>query len=255
MGALEKLGRGVLRGIDELGRVVLLAGRAAYWAVRPPYDLRELFRQMGRVGVSSLPVVVLTAAFTGMVIALQTFTGFQRFRAEGYVGSVVALSITRELGPVLTALMVTGRVGSSMAAELGSMRVTEQLDALTAMATEPVQYLVVPRVLAGTAMLPLLVLVADFLGIAGGRWVAVSLLGANPVVYERNSYAFLEVNDLTSGVLKAAVFGLLFSLVACAKGYHTTGGAEGVGRATTQAVVTASLSIVVADFFLTKLLF
>ncbi|MFZ5468822.1 MAG: MlaE family ABC transporter permease [Myxococcota bacterium] len=255
MGVLEALGGAMLRLVEELGRFFVLLGRTLVWAVRPPYDVKEVFRQMARVGVGSLPVVFLTAAFTGMVIALQTFTGFQRFRAEGFVGSVVALSVTRELGPVLSALMVTGRVGSAMSAELGSMRVTEQLDALVAMATEPVQYLFVPRVIAGTLMLPLLVLVADVVGIFGGRWVAVRLLGANPLVYDRNSYFYLELNDVLSGVVKAAVFGLLFSMVACAKGYHTTGGAEGVGISTTRAVVAGSLSIVVADFFLTKLLF
>jgi phospholipid/cholesterol/gamma-HCH transport system permease protein len=190
-----------------------------------------------------------------MVISLQTYKGFARFHAESYVGSVVALSVTRELAPVLAALMVTGRVGSAMAAELGTMRVTEQIDALTALATEPIHYLIVPRVAAATVMLPLLVLMADAVGIGGGYLVAVDLLGANPVSYMHNSFQFLEMKDLMSGVLKAAVFGLLFSTIGCQKGFYTEGGAEGVGISTTRAVVAGSLAILLADFFLTKVLF
>ena len=212
-------------------------------------------RQMVRVGFDSIPVVFLTTLFTGMVLALQTFSGFARFHAESLVGSVVALSLTRELSPVLTGLMVTGRVGSAMAAELGTMRVTEQIDALTALGTEPVQYLMVPRVVSAVAMLPLLVLLGDAVGIYGGYFVAVQLLGANPVTYLENSFQYLEISDVTSGIIKAAVFGLIFSMVACVRGYFTEGGAEGVGRATTRAVVAGSLSILFADFFLTKLLF
>jgi phospholipid/cholesterol/gamma-HCH transport system permease protein len=252
---LEAIGRMVLRLFEELGRFFQMLGSAAGWLVRPPYDVPEHFRQMVRVGVDSIPVVFLTTLFTGMVMALQTFNGFARFHAESLVGSVVALSLTRELSPVLTALMVTGRVGSAMAAELGTMRVTEQIDALTALGTEPVQYLVVPRVAASIAMMPLLVMLGDAVGMYGGYLVAVQLLGANPVTYIENSFQFLEVSDVTSGIIKAAVFGLIFSLVACVRGYYTEGGAEGVGRATTRAVVAGSLAVLFADFFLTKLLF
>lgn len=241
--------------VEKWGRFVRLQAQTAAWAIRRPFDVVEWARQMARVGVGSLPVVLLTAAFTGMVIALQTFVGFSRFRAEGFVGSVVALSMTREIGPVISALMVTGRVGSSMAAELGSMRVTEQLDALLAMATEPVQYLIVPRVMAGLTMMPVLTLISDAVGIWGGRLVAVQWLGANPTVYDRNTFQFLEANDIYSGIIKATVFGWLFSAVACWKGFETHGGAEGVGRATTEAVVIGSLGIVVVDFFLTRILF
>jgi phospholipid/cholesterol/gamma-HCH transport system permease protein len=251
----EAVGRMVLRLLEELGRFFQMFGRTAGWSVRPPYDVPEHFRQMVRVGVDSIPVVFLTTLFTGMVLALQTFNGFARFHAESLVGSVVALSLTRELAPVLTALMVTGRVGSAMAAELGTMRVTEQIDALTALGTEPVQYLVVPRVAASILMMPLLVILGDAIGIYGGYLVAVQLLGANPVTYIENSFRFLEVSDVTSGIVKAAVFGLIFSLVACVRGYFTEGGAEGVGRSTTRAVVSGSLAILFADFFLTKLLF
>ncbi len=252
---LEVVGRGVLRVLEEFGRFFQMLGRVAGWSVRPPYDVPELLRQMVRVGWDSIPVVFLTTLFTGMVLALQTFSGFARFHAESLVGSVVALSLTRELAPVLTALMVTGRVGSSMAAELGTMRVTEQIDALTALATEPVQYLMVPRVEAAILMMPLLVVMGDAVGIYGGYFVAVQLLGANPVTYIDNSFQFLKLNDITSGIIKAAIFGLIFALIACVRGYYTEGGAEGVGRSTTRAVVSGSLSVLVVDFFLTKLLF
>ena len=253
---LEAIGRVVLRVFEETGNFFSMLGRVAAWAVRPPYDVPELLRQMVRVGFDSIPVVLVTTLFTGMVLALQTFNGFARFHAQNLVGSVVALSLTRELSPVLTALMVTGRVGSAMAAELGTMRVTEQIDALTALGTEPVQYLVVPRVTASVVMMPLLVIMGDAVGIYGGYFVAVQLLGANPVAYLDNSFQFLHVgDDVVSGIIKAAVFGLVFSLTACIRGYNTTGGAEGVGRATTRAVVAGSLTVLVVDFFLTKLLF
>lgn len=255
MRLLEAIGRVLLHVLEELGRFFQMMGQSVVWAVRPPYDVPELFRQMVRVGVDSIPVVFLTTLFTGMVLALQTFHGFARFHAEGFVGSVVALSLTRELAPVLTALMVTGRVGSAMAAELGTMRVTEQIDALTALGTEPVQYLVVPRVASSVLMMPLLVILGDAVGMYGGYLVAVQLFGANPITYIDNSFQFLELSDVTSGIIKAAVFGLIFSLIACVRGYYTEGGAEGVGRSTTRAVVGGSLSILFADFFLTKLLF
>ena len=252
---LEAIGRVLLRLLEELGLFFQMMGRFAMWAVRPPYDFKELLRQMVRVGVDSVPVCFLTTLFTGMVMALQTFNGFRRFHAESFVGSVVALSLTRELSPVLTALMVTGRVGSAMAAEIGSMRVTEQIDAMTALATEPVQYLVVPRVTASILMMPPLVVMGDAVGMFGGYLVAVNLMGANPVSYVENSFQFLDVgDDIVTGLIKAAVFGLLFSLIACVRGYYTSGGAEGVGRATTRAVVAGSLSILFVDFFLTKLL-
>ncbi len=255
MKLFEAVGAVLLRLFEEIGRFFVLLGRTAAWLVRPPYDVPELFKQMVRVGVDSIPVVFLTGLFTGMVISLQTYTGFARFHAESFVGSVVALSVTRELAPVLAALMVTGRVGSAMAAELGTMRVTEQIDALVALATEPIHYLIVPRVVAATLMLPLLVLMADAVGITGGYFVAVDLLGANPVSYVHNSFQFLKMNDLTSGIIKAACFGLIFSTIGCQKGFFTEGGAEGVGISTTRAVVAGSLAILFADFFLTKVLF
>ncbi len=239
----------------EVGRFARITWRVVAWTPRPPYDVRALFQQMVRVGVDSLPVVALTAMFTGMVMALQTFSVLARFGAERYVGSLVSLSMVRELSCVLGGLVIAGRAGSAMGAELGTMRVTEQIDALEVMATDPVHYLMVPRVWATTIMLPLLVLVADGLGIYGGYLVAVVLMGANPVAHMDNTFRFMEMSDLTSGLIKAAVFGMLIALIGCQQGFFTRGGAEGVGRSTTRSVVIASVAILVSDFFLTKLLF
>jgi len=239
----------------EVGRFGQVFWQALAWTPRRPFDGRELFRQMVRVGVDSLPVVALTAMFTGMVMALQTFSVLARFGAERYVGSLVSLSMVRELAAVLSGLVIAGRAGSAMGAELGTMRVTEQIDALEVMATNPVHYLVVPRVWASTIMLPLLVLLADGLGIFGGYLVAVVLLGANPVAHMDNTFRFMDFSDLSSGLIKAAVFGMLIAVIGCQQGLDTRGGAEGVGRSTTRSVVLASVSILIADFFLTKILF
>ncbi len=252
---LERVGRAVLDVPEGTGRFFVLVGQTVRGAFLPPYDLRAFVSQFVRVGTDSVPVVLLTALFTGGVLALQTFKGFERFHAEGYVGSVVALSMLRELGPVLTGLMVAGRAGSAMAAELGSMRVTEQIDALVSLATDPVQYLFVPRVLAGIFTLPMLVVISDGTGILGGYLVAVGFLDANPVVYVNNTFQYLELKDLFSGLIKSAVFGGLITMIGCQRGFDTTGGAEGVGRSTTSAVVTGSLAVLVSDFFLTKVLF
>ncbi|HEX9669618.1 MAG TPA: ABC transporter permease [Thermoanaerobaculia bacterium] len=239
----------------EVGRFFVMLWRVLVWTVRPPYDWRELLRQIVRVGVDSVPVVLLTAMFTGMVMALQIFSVLERFNAEGYVGSIVGLSMVRELSAVLSALILAGRAGSAMGAELGSMRVSEQIDALEVMATDPIHYLVVPRVWAAVLTLPLLVVLADAVGIYGGYLVSVVLMDANPVVYMENTFQFMQVHDFTSGLIKSAVFGLLVAVIGCQKGFYTTGGAEGVGRSTTNAVVIASIAILIADFFLTKLLF
>jgi phospholipid/cholesterol/gamma-HCH transport system permease protein len=252
---LDRIGRRFISFFEQTGVWFDALWRTIVWAFRRPFDVREWFRQMVRLGVDSIPVVFLTTMFTGMVLALQTFAGFQRVHAEQFVASVVSLAMLRELAPVLVGLMVTGRVGSSMAAEIGTMRVTEQIDALKALATEPIQYLFVPRVLAGVIMLPFLCVLGDALGIYGGYLVAVKLLKTNPVVYKQNTFQFLAMNDVYSGLIKASIFGLILTLTGCVRGYHTTGGAEGVGRATTSAVVSASLIILLSDFFLTKILF
>ena len=255
MNLLERIGRVFIRLFEETGLWFRMLLRTIVWTFRPPFESLEWLRQMVRVGVDSIPVVFLTTMFTGMVMALQTYNGFHRVHAENFVGSVVALAMLRELSPVLVALMVTGRVGSSMAAEIGTMRVTEQLDALQSLATDPVQYLFVPRVIAGIVMLPLLTILGDALGVGGGYLVGVKLMGANPVVYQQNTYQFLHMNDIWSGLIKSAFFGLILTLTGCVRGYYTSGGAEGVGRATTAAVVSASLIILLTDFFLTKMLF
>ena len=247
---------GALEGFFlDMGRFVQLVGRVFAWTPRRPYDVRELLRQMVRVGFNSIPVVFLTTLFTGGVMALQTFTVLRRINAESFVGSGVALSMVRELAAVLSGLIVAGRAGSAMAAELGTMRVTEQIDALEVMATDPVHYLVVPRVWATTIMLPLLVVMGNGVGILGGYMVAVILMDANPVTYVDRSFQYMDLNDLFSGLIKAGVFGFLLAAIGCQQGYYTAGGAEGVGRSTTAAVVVASIAILISDFFMTRLLF
>ena len=225
------------------------------WFVRPPVRWRLFFKQMEFVGVGSLFVVLLTGLFTGMVLALQTYHAFRMFSAESLVGATVALSMTRELGPVITALMVTGRAGSAIAAEIGTMRVTEQIDALAVMAINPVQYLVLPRLVAGVVMLPLLTAISDFVGVVGGYMVGVNLLGINAGLFMNKIYEYVELEDIYNGLTKAAVFGLILTLVGCYKGFYTRGGAEGVGRATTQSVVLASIMILMGDYVLTALMF
>jgi len=212
-------------------------------------------KQMEFVGVKSIFVVVLTGIFAGGVLALQSHHGFRLFGAETLVGSTVALAITRELGPVLTALMVNGRAGSAMAAELGTMRVTEQIDALYVMATNPVKYLIVPRIIAGLVMLPVLTIVADFLGILGGYFVGVILLKINSGMFVANMIEMVELGDIFHGLTKSVFFGLILTHIGCYKGFYTTGGAEGVGKATTQAVVLSSVLILISDYFLTSIMF
>jgi phospholipid/cholesterol/gamma-HCH transport system permease protein len=207
------------------------------------------------IGVNSVFVIILTGAFTGMVLALQSYYGFRKFSSEGLVGATVALSMTRELGPVLTSLMVTGRAGAAMAAELGTMRVTEQIDALTVMALNPIKYLVTPRIIAAFLMLPLLTVIADFVGIIGGYLVGVKLLGINEGAYLEKMIKFVELNDIYNGLVKAAVFGIILSVVSCYKGFYTKGGAEGVGKSTTEAVVVSSVTILVTDYILTSFMF
>ena len=200
-------------------------------------------------------MVGLTAIFTGMVLALQSHTGFARFSAEGAVATVVVISMTRELGPVLAGLMVAGRIGAAMAAEIGTMRVTEQIDALTTLTTNPFKYLVAPRLIAGLLMLPCLVLVADIIGVFGGFLVGTYQLGYNPATYIQRRWDYLKAMDVISGLVKASVFGFLISLLGCFNGYHSRGGAQGVGQATTNAVVSASILILTTNYILTALFF
>jgi len=249
------IGNSSIRFVEEAGKIIILFVKTMGCIFRPPLEGREILKQMEEVGVRSFPVVIITAGFTGMVLALQSFTGFKRFGAETMVGTVVALSVTRELGPVLTGLMVSGRVGSAMAAELGTMRVTEQIDALYTLATNPIKYLIVPRFLAAIIVLPVLVIFADVIGILGGYLVSVQILGTNPTLYIRRTWDFLELNDLYSGLLKAGVFGMILATISCYQGFSAQGGAEGVGRATTKAVVMSSLTILISNYFITAFLF
>ncbi len=249
------LGRGALGACEATGRVVLFAVLGLTHIVRPPFYGRAFLRALVDIGYFSLPVVALTAVFTGMVLALQSSIGLSRFSADSAIASLVVLSITRELGPVLGGLMVAGRVGAAMAAEIGTMRVTDQIDALTTLSTNPLKYLVAPRLLAGIVALPLLVVVADILGVMGGFIIAVAKLGFNPHTYLADTMRFLEVGDVVSGLVKAAVFGFIITLMGCYHGYHSRGGAQGVGAATTSAVVTASVLILALDYVLTELFF
>ncbi|MFC1895216.1 MlaE family ABC transporter permease [Thermodesulfobacteriota bacterium] len=255
IGILEYFGKGILAGVEEFGKVMLLLISATTWMFRPPFRLRSVFKHMEFVGVQSFNVVVITGLSTGMVLALQTYYGFRIFAAESLVGSILTLAITRELGPVLTALMVTGRAGSAMATEIGTMRVTEQIDALSSMAVDPVQYLVTPRIIAGIVMLPVLTVIADFTGVAGGYIVGVGVLKINSGLFIAKIVEMVELNDILNGLIKSACFGLILSLVGCYKGFYATGGAKGVGLSTTRAVVISSVSILVSDYFLTAAMF
>lgn len=252
---LTYIGKVTIDTTEEVGRGIIMFGQTLIWVIRRPFNIRNIFQQMEAIGVNSFPVVVIMSLFTGMVLAIQTYTGFKRFNAENYMGTVVALSITRELGPVLTGLIVAGRAGAAMAAELGTMRVTEQIDALVTLATNPIKYLVVPRFLASAVMLPLLAAVADGVGIAGGYIIAVYLLKANPVIYTNMTISYVELNDIYSGLVKAFVFGIIIAIVSCYKGFYAMGGAEGVGKATTGAVVMSMMLILVANYFLAALFF
>jgi len=251
----QAVGKSILSILGAIGRLSFFIGDTLRHAVTPPFFFRHLLRQFMDVGYYSLPVVGMTALFTGMVLALQSYTGFSRFNAESAIASVVALSITRELAPVLAGLMVAGRVGASIAAEIGTMRVTEQIDALKTLSVNPMKYLVVPRVIAGTIMLPVLVLIADIIGIYGGYIVSTHVLGFSSGSYLSQTWDVLEKMDVISGLVKAAAFGFIVTLMGCYHGYNSERGAQGVGAATTNAVVTASILILIFNFILTQVFF
>ena len=255
MNPLARIGHFVLALLAEIGRLALFLRDALFIGLLPRWYPRQLFIQLMRMGYHSLPVIGLTAFFTGGVLALQIYIGSSRFNAENLVSSIVALGITRELGPVLAALMMAGRVSAAIAAELGTMRVTEQIDALTTLSVHPMKYLVAPRIIAGVIALPLLVLVADIIGIMGGYIVGTRSLGFNSGSYLANTVNFLELQDVTSGLIKAAVFGFILAFMGCYHGFNSRGGAQGVGRATTNAVVSASILILAANYVLTSTLF
>lgn len=251
----QKIGETILGFFQLAGQLSIFFGRSLFYAVFPPYFSRQILRHFIDIGYYSLPVVGMTTLFTGMVLALQSYTGFTRFNAEGAVSSVVVLSMTRELAPVLAGLMVAGRVGASIAAELGTMRVTEQIDALKTLSVNPYKYLIAPRLIAGILMLPLLVLIGDVIGVFGGYVVAIYSLGFEPATYLNQTWDTLEYMDVMSGLIKAAVFGFIVTIMGCYHGYYSGRGAQGVGSATTNAVVSASILILIFNFILTKLFF
>lgn len=242
-------------GIDQTGRMLILLWQVLFQLLKPPVRWKLMLQQMHFIGVSSLFIVVLTAAFTGMVFALQSGRAFALFRAETLTGAVASISIARELAPVLTALMVTARAGSAMAAQIGTMQVTQQIDALISMAVNPINYLIVPRITACVMVLPLLTAVFDFIGVLGAYVVGVKLLRIDEAIFVEKIRYYIDVSDILQGLFKSAIFGLTLALVACYKGYTAKGGAAGVGLVTTQAVVISSVAILVGDYFLTALFF
>ncbi|KJV08857.1 ABC transporter permease [Elstera litoralis] len=255
MPLLSPLGRFALAFFATSGRITLFALEAVSHWVRPPFYGRQFLRQFIDIAYFSLPVVGLTTLFTGMVLALQAYTGFSQFNAESTISNLVVLAITRELGPVMAGLMVAGRVGAAMAAELGTMRVTEQIDALDTLSTPPMKYLVAPRLLAGTLALPPLVAIGDIIGVMGGWLIGENKLGFNGAAYIQSTVNFLSFDDVLSGMVKAAVFGFTVTLMGCYHGFNSGRGAQGVGQATTNAVVSSSILILVFDYLLTEAFF
>jgi phospholipid/cholesterol/gamma-HCH transport system permease protein len=249
----QLIGRTVIGGVREIGAVAIFSARVLAACVTPVIYLREVVRQCVRIGFYSLPVVGLTSIFIGAALALNIYTGGSRFNAEQFVPNIVVLGITRELGPVLAGLMLAGRVSAGIAAEVGAMRVTEQIDALLTLSARPERYLYAPRVLAGVLTLPLLVLVADIIGVMGGYLVSVQALGFNGDTYLRNTWDFVTAGDILSGVIKTAVFGAIIALMGCYQGDRSKGGAGGVGRAATLAVVSAAVLILASNYVLTSL--
>lgn len=255
MNFLAIIGHFFLEFLRLIGRVSAFTGRALLYSVTPPFHFRNIVAQIMNIGYYSLPIVGMTAIFTGAVMALQTYVGGARINAESIVPNIVVLAITRELGPVLGGIMVAARVSSAMAAELGTMRVTEQIDALSTLSTNPFRYLIAPRIIAASLVLAPLVLIADIIGVMGGYIVATGKLDFNGAVYLNNTANYLETYDVVSGLVKAAVYGFIIALMGCFHGFNSGGGAEGVGSATTKAVVSACVLILIANYFITNFFF
>lgn len=251
----QAIGASILAFFHSIGALTMFIAKAIANCFTPPWYPKLIVKQFIDIGYYSLPVVGMTAIFTGMVLALQSYTGFARFNAESAIAGVVVLSITRELAPVLAGLMVAGRIGASIAAEIGTMRVTEQIDALTTLSVNPYKYLIVPRIIAGTLMLPALVLIADIIGVYGGYLVSIYTLGFSEGNYLSQTWKILETMDVVSGLVKAAVFGFIVTMMGCYHGFNSGRGAQGVGAATTYAVVSASILILVFNFLITKVFF
>jgi phospholipid/cholesterol/gamma-HCH transport system permease protein len=252
---VDALGRHALKVCNQCGAFVLFLVACLKTLFTTRLKVSTTFAQMQAIGVDSLSIVVLTGTFGGAVIAFQTYIGFKRFGGQEFMGPVVALALAREMAPVLTGLMVTGRAGSAIAAEIGTMRITEQIDALRTLCINTWHYLVVPRIVASTVMLPFLTLFSFVFGTVGGYAIAVYVLGLNGEHYVSGIARYLQLQDILKGLFKASVFGFILALVGAYKGYTTKGGARGVGRATTQSVVVASIMILIANYFLTAFLF
>lgn len=249
---VERLGFWIQKIMEEFGEILSFTASFGRWLFVPPFRWRQTMEQMEFIGIGSLPVIALTGLFTGMVFALQAHHSFRIFHAEALIGSTVGLALSREIGPVFTALMVTARAGSAMAAEIGSMKVTEQIDALESMAVSPIHYLVVPRVVAGLVMVPILYGFFLFIGVAGAYFVAVGLLGLPEAPFLSKLYYYVDMDDVIGGLMKSVFFGFLLTIISCHRGYRTSGGAQGVGLSTTRAVVISSVTVLVADYFLTS---
>lgn len=252
---LQTLGRPLVNFLMNLGYFSQFVARAVYNCFMPPFYFKLFGKQFLNMGFYSLPVVGLTTLFAGMVIAIQTYSGFSKYGAESAVATVVLISVTRELAPVLSALMVAGRIGAAMAAEIGTMRVTEQIDALITLSTNPFRYLIAPRLWAGVVVMPLLVLFGDIIGIFGGYVVGVYKLDFNPANYINATMQSLQAIDVISGMVKAGVFGFIISMMGCYHGYRSKGGAQGVGEATTNAVVASSILILIFNYLITEVFF
>jgi phospholipid/cholesterol/gamma-HCH transport system permease protein len=254
IGVVDALFGPGLRALDGLGRLLQVLFSTLWWMVRPPYRPSQLLSAMDFIGVQSIFIVALTGVFSGMVLALQTVNSLRGFGAESMVGAIVAISMMREISPVFACLMITARAGSAMAAELGNMRVTEQIDALTTMGVSPIQYLLAPRVLAGVLVAPLLCIVYTCVGMAGAWLVAVKWLGVDPGIFISNIESSLRMRDFWMGEIKSACFGFLIALIACNQGFNASGGARGVGEATTRAVVQSAVALLIANYLITNAL-
>jgi phospholipid/cholesterol/gamma-HCH transport system permease protein len=254
-GAVERVGGSMLGAVEEVGRAARIGGAGLGNVVRRPFRFRLIVQQMEFIGVQSLPIILLSSAFTGAVFTLESFEAFALFGAQGMVGGTVGVALTRELSPTLTGLLVSGRAGSAIAAEIGSMRVSEQIDALEAMAVDPINYLVKPRIVASILIVPMLTLMFDFVGILGSWIVATFYLHLSSAEYNVRLFDWVDLEDIWVGVFKGFVFGAIIGIVACYKGYYTTGGAKGVGRATTSSVVVASVSLLVMNFVIAAVVF
>ena len=255
MNIFQHVGRTFLRFLCQIGKFTMFCITSLYWTLRPPWYFKQIYSQIIDIGFFSLPVVGLTTFFSGMVLALQTYSGFSEFNSESTVARVVLTSITRELGPVLTGLMVAGRVGAKMAAEIATMKVTEQIDALGTLGTRPMQYLIAPKLIASIICVPFLVLIGNTIGILGGYIIAIYKLNFSPDLYINATIEYLYWIDVIQGLVKAAIFGYIISMLSCYFGYNASKGAEGVGYATTVAVVSSSVMILTSTYIITALFF